>query len=130
MTSRANGNVEITLTGPFHSLEFSILAAADGPRNADVSEVEFLSFVPVNQGKKGSLGELVEGRRKKNLLATNGDTPSATLPLHSLGPAANCGFVGTTFDTSLKKAAPGDTGAAFLSFYTHSALTVKPLDWS
>jgi acylphosphatase len=54
--SRANGDVEITLTGPLRSLEFTVLAAADGPRNADVSEIEILRFLPVNQGKSGAPG--------------------------------------------------------------------------
>lgn len=48
LRNRANGDIEITLTGPLRSLEFSILAAADGPRNAEVSEVEIIKVVPVS----------------------------------------------------------------------------------
>jgi acylphosphatase len=54
--NRANGDVEITLTGPLRSLEFTILAAADGPRNADVSEVEIVRVLPIHQVKSTASG--------------------------------------------------------------------------
>lgn len=54
--NRANGDVEITLTGPLRSLEFTILAAADGPRNADVSEIEIVHVLPIHQAKSGASG--------------------------------------------------------------------------
>ncbi|MGO4386937.1 sugar-transfer associated ATP-grasp domain-containing protein [Microvirga sp. 2YAF29] len=52
--NRANGDVEITLTGPLRPLEFTILAAADGPRNADVSGIEIVHLTPVDLGKRAT----------------------------------------------------------------------------
>jgi acylphosphatase len=52
--NRATGDVELTLTGPMRSLEFTILAAADGPRNADVSEIEVVHITPVDLGKSSA----------------------------------------------------------------------------
>ena len=42
-----DGDVEVRLTGLLRSLEFAVLAAMDGPRKAEVSEIEILSLVPV-----------------------------------------------------------------------------------
>jgi acylphosphatase len=44
-----NGDVEVRLTGPLRLLEFAILATMDGPRKAEVREIEILSLVPVTR---------------------------------------------------------------------------------
>ncbi|WP_457091628.1 sugar-transfer associated ATP-grasp domain-containing protein [Microvirga sp. P5_D2] len=62
--NRANGDVEITLTGPLRSLEFTILAAADGPRNADVSEIEIVRVIPIHQAKSGASGPALKNSSK------------------------------------------------------------------
>ena len=44
-----NGDVEVRLTGPLRSLEFTVLSAMDGPTKAEVSEIEILSLIPVER---------------------------------------------------------------------------------
>jgi acylphosphatase len=54
MRNRPNGEIEITLTGPMRPLEFTILAAADGPRNADVSGIEIVRITPVDLSRNAT----------------------------------------------------------------------------
>jgi acylphosphatase len=71
--NRANGDIEITLTGPLRSIEFAVLAAADGPRNAEASAIEILRLSPVNRGKITILNSSSEKRSRSKMQSLEED---------------------------------------------------------